>query len=135
MRWSPAVFATFAVLVTLGGGAALAAGAGDGQGAAKAKPQDAADPHDWSAQKCSFYGKAWRDLLTHVGREGISADFIARNEAFIRSDCTDRSDICPATRQEGELVNKLTMATMNFGTASTFVPFVCKGTTGPLKLQ
>ncbi|MDE1157811.1 MAG: hypothetical protein PW791_05965 [Neorhizobium sp.] len=125
------------VLVAVCGGAVMAEAAvlKDGQGAAKGKPQDAADPPGWTAQKCTFYGKAWRDLLELSGRQGISEDFIARNEAFIRSDCTDRSDICPASKEEGALVNRLTMATMNFGTASTFVPFVCRGTTGPLKMQ
>jgi hypothetical protein len=131
MRLILSALAVLIALIALNGGSVAIAG----QTAAKGKPQDAPDPTGWTGQKCAFYAKAWRDLLSLSERKGISEDFISRNEAFIRSDCTDRSDICPASREEGVLVNKLTMATMNFGTASTFVPFVCKGTTGPLKMQ
>lgn len=89
----------------------------------------------WTAKKCRFYDRAWHELLALSGRKGISAEFIAGNDAFIAAGCTTGADICPRSPEEGALVNQLTVATMNFGTASSFVPFVCRGTTAPLPLH
>ena len=81
----------------------------------------------WSAQKCVLYEDAVGDALQILGRDGIREDFLARNAAFIAGGCSGQGDICPQTAQEFELVDLLTVMTMNEGMASTFVPFGCPG--------
>jgi hypothetical protein len=80
----------------------------------------------WPAQKCAFYAKAWTELLELSGRADITDGFISGNEAFIAAGCSNGADVCPTSKGDIELANQLTVAAMNFGTASSFLPFVCR---------
>jgi hypothetical protein len=101
--------------------AVLAAGTLPGGGAG-AQVQD-----DWAARKCVLYAAATEDALSLLGMEGLRAEFLAQNRAFIASGCIAPRNICAATPAEYALADLLTMMTMNEGMASTFVPFGCAG--------
>src|SRR3954463_5221823 len=79
----------------------------------------------WPEKKCGFYRKAWHELLDLSGRKGITPAFVEGNEAFIAAGCSNGADVCPSSAEDIDLANKLTMAAMNFGTASSFLPFIC----------
>lgn len=79
----------------------------------------------WPEIKCSRYKAAWLEDLRRRGTTGLSQDFVASHEAFIASGCTTQGHVCPRTEAELDLANILTMQAMNFGTASTFLPFAC----------
>lgn len=81
----------------------------------------------WSQQKCALYAEAWPHALDVVGREGISEDFIAAHDDFIAGGCVLRGAVCPRSAQEYRLADILTIAAMNEGMASTFLPFACAG--------
>jgi hypothetical protein len=80
----------------------------------------------WAQKKCAFYAQAWRDLLASSRGTGVSDAFIRGNEDFIAAGCSNGADICSSLPADIALANKLTIAAMNFGTASTFLPFVCR---------
>lgn len=82
---------------------------------------------DWQQKKCDVYRQALAEILDHVGREGVSERFLARNQAFIDSGCLADVDACPQTDDDIEVANGLTIATMNAGAASSFSPFRCRG--------
>lgn len=77
-------------------------------------------------EKCVRYEKAFDELLDFVGPEGVSESFIQGNRDFIAAGCSNGADVCPTTDKDIELANGLTIAAMNFGTASSFLPFVCR---------
>jgi hypothetical protein len=79
----------------------------------------------WTEQKCAFYDRAFDDAVGMVDAKGLSAAFLAQNEAFVAGGCTEYLRICPTSAQEYRLVDILTLMTMNEGMASTFVPFGC----------
>lgn len=79
----------------------------------------------WVEQKCRAYEAAWTQALDTYGSEQMNYAFIAGNENFIAGGCTAPADICPRSNQEIEIANALTLALMNAGTASTFLPFKC----------
>lgn len=79
----------------------------------------------WPEVKCSRYKQAWSEALRRRGAQGLSAAFLASHEAFIASGCTDQGHVCPRSAEELDLANILTIQAMNFGTASTFLPFAC----------
>lgn len=83
------------------------------------------DGLSWSAQKCVLYESAVGDALQMLGRAGIREGFLEQNARFIAGGCVADADICPKTAREFDLVNLLTVMTMNEGMASTFVPFAC----------
>jgi len=85
-----------------------------------------ADDRTWAEEKCARYDKAFHELLDMVGRDGVSTPFISGNEAFIAAGCSNGADVCPSSAKDFDLANKLTIAAMGFGTASTFLPFVCR---------
>lgn len=91
-------------------------------------PAHAEDPavEAWAKEKCVRYERAWKRATDFVGREGISREFIEGNEKFIADGCSSGADVCPRSAEEIKLANVLTMAAMNFGTASSFLPFVCR---------
>jgi hypothetical protein len=91
-----------------------------------APAQDAA-ASSWSEQKCARYKEAWTELLRRRGARGLSGEFVERHEAFLASGCTTRGDVCPRSGEELEVANILVMLAMNAGTASTFLPFACRG--------
>ena len=80
----------------------------------------------WAEEKCARYDKAFHELLDMVGGDGVSEAFITGNEAFIAAGCSNGADVCPTSAKDFDLANKLTIAAMGFGTASTFLPFVCR---------
>ena len=82
-------------------------------------------PQDWHDAKCSRYKKAWTEILAREGRQGLGKEFLSRHEAFLTSNCTRKSDVCPRSPEELKLANIMVIASMNFGAASTFVPFYC----------
>jgi hypothetical protein len=83
-------------------------------------------PKPWPEVKCERYGNAWTEALTRRGRQGLSAEFVERHEAFLASGCTARADVCPRSTEELDLANIMVVAAMNAGTASTFPPFACR---------
>lgn len=85
--------------------------------------QDAAS--DWPAQKCAAYEAAWSQALEAFGSDDMNYGFMAGNENFIASGCSEAGEICPQSRQELDIANAITLALMNAGTASTFLPFNC----------
>ncbi len=90
-------------------------------GGAQAHGESAA----WVEQKCRAYEAAWeRAVAAHHGRQMVDV-FIAANETFITSGCTEAGTACPRSAVELEIANALTLAMMNAGAASTFLPFRC----------
>lgn len=83
-------------------------------------------PDAWTQEKCVRYERAWRELLPTFVAKGVTGAFVSGNEAFIAAGCANGADVCPASPADFELANALTIAAMNFGTASTFLPFVCR---------
>ncbi len=83
-------------------------------------------PQSWSEEKCERYKKAWSDVIARRGLRGLGQKFLASHEAFLRSGCTARADVCPRSGEELETANILTIAAMNAGMASTFLPFACR---------
>ena len=83
-------------------------------------------PQDWHDAKCSRYRRAWTEALAREGTIGLGQEFLARHEAFLASNCTRRSDVCPRSPEELKLANIMVVRSMNFGAASTFVPFYCR---------
>jgi hypothetical protein len=79
----------------------------------------------WQDEKCSLYEKNWASALEFFGSDNINYNFMASNENFIAGGCTKQVDACPRSDQELEIANALTLAMMNAGTASTFLPFRC----------
>lgn len=90
-------------------------------------PATAETGDEWSQRKCALYADAWPRALEAVGRDGISDAFIATHDAFIAEGCVMRGAVCPQTPQEYRLADMLTIAAMNEGMASTFLPFACSG--------
>lgn len=80
----------------------------------------------WSQEKCRRYAIAWSELLARRGTRDVSEDFLGRHRRFIASGCTEGHDVCPRSAEELEIANMLTIAAMNAGTASTFLPFACR---------
>ena len=80
----------------------------------------------WRETKCERYRQAWAEVKRRFGTEGLGPAFMARHDAFIASGCTADADVCPRSDREIEIANVLTVAAMNAGTASTFLPFSCR---------
>ena len=72
----------------------------------------------WVEQKCGAYEAAWTDAVA-------AADETQVNYAFIAGGCTEPVEACPRSRVELDIANALTLAMMNAGAASTFLPFRC----------
>lgn len=79
----------------------------------------------WTEQKCAIYARAFDEAVGMVDADGLSAEFLARNEGFIAGGCTEYIRTCPTSAEEYRLADILTLMTMNEGMASTFVPFGC----------
>lgn len=92
-------------------------------GIASAEPQDQSA---WQAEKCARYAAAWREAVARNGTADVGAAFLERHDAFVASRCQDPRNVCPRTRGEIALANVLTIAAMNAGMASTFLPFGCR---------
>lgn len=83
-------------------------------------------PDAWTKEKCARYDKAFHELLELGGRDGVTDGFIEGNEDFIKAGCANGADVCPKSPEDFALANNLTIAAMGFGTASTFLPFICR---------
>lgn len=90
-----------------------------------ASAQQTLDREALTAVRCAHYDKAWRDIMAKRGTAGLSAEFIARHDAFIANGCSQKPDVCPRSAAELEIANVMTIVAMNDGTASTFLPFAC----------
>jgi len=75
--------------------------------------------------KCDRYTEAWNGALAQFGRQGLSQDFLRRHAAFLASGCRSGREVCPRSRAELDLANAMTVAAMNAGAASSFLPFAC----------
>jgi hypothetical protein len=88
-------------------------------------PPAQAQQASWPEQKCAAYQTAWNQALDAFGTDGMNYAFIAGNENFIASGCESHAPVCPQSTAELEIANALTLAMMNAGAASTFLPFRC----------
>jgi hypothetical protein len=79
----------------------------------------------WQQEKCRIYAESWEKALDFFGSEDVNYNFMAGNENFIAGGCTEQTNVCPGSAQELEIANALTVAVMNAGAASTFMPFRC----------
>lgn len=86
----------------------------------------AEEAKSWPQEKCDFYARAWHDLYKLSDRAHVTDAFVEGNEAFIAAGCSNGADVCPSSKADIDLANNLTMAAMNFGTASSFLPFICR---------
>lgn len=96
-----------------------------GPAAGQAPAAQASATRDWNAEKCARYNALWPQALAMFGREGLGAEFLDRHAAFLASGCRARVEVCPRSAQELALADAMTIAAMNAGTASSFVPFRC----------
>lgn len=94
---------------------------------ARAQPPEALS--DWRGEKCQIYTESWHKALDFFGTDNLNYNFIAQNENFIASGCTALASVCAQSSQEYEIANALTLAMMNAGAASTFLPFRCAAAT------
>ena len=78
-------------------------------------------------QKCGIYKLAWEHAVAVNDPTQVNYAFIAANENFIAGGCKGDGDleVCPRSTVELDIANALTLAMMNAGTASTFLPFRC----------
>lgn len=88
-------------------------------------PAGAEEPSAWQQQKCALYANAWARALDSIGSDDINYNFLATNENFIASGCTEQIAICPRSTRERDIADLLTLVMMNEGAASTFLPFRC----------
>lgn len=93
---------------------------------AAAHASDTGGADAWTLEKCSRYEKAFGEMVEFVGRDGLTDAFLEGNRDFIAAGCANGADVCPTSEKDIELSNALTVAAMNFGTASSFLPFVCR---------
>lgn len=90
------------------------------------RAEEDAEFEAYRREKCARYDKAFHELLDLGGRDGVTEGFIQGNEAFIKAGCSNGADVCPQSPKDFVLANQLTLAAMGFGTASTFLPFICR---------
>lgn len=95
-------------------------------GASAQTPAPPAARRDWTTEKCERYRKAYGQAVTRQGTQGLGAEFLARHDAFLGSNCTAQADVCARSKEELELANTLVILAMNAGMASTFLPFYCR---------
>lgn len=79
---------------------------------------------EWQVTKCRVYSEAL-ERLEAAGLEGLSPAFLEENAAFLEEGCIARIAVCPRTQADLTAANILTIASMNAGTASSFLPFDC----------
>jgi hypothetical protein len=84
-------------------------------------------PAQAPSPRCPGYAAAWAAAQARFGLQGIGAGFIDAHEAFLASGCRRRAAICPQGEAETRLADAMTIAAMNAGAASSFVPFRCPG--------
>ncbi|KKB78179.1 hypothetical protein VW35_10950 [Devosia soli] len=95
----------------------------------------AAEETSWPAEKCRGFAEAWGRALETYGSDNINYNFLAQNENFIANGCTAQVGICPQSDQELEIANAITFEMMNFGAASTFLPYRCETSSRTVKVS
>jgi hypothetical protein len=90
-----------------------------------ARGGDVQPKRSWAEEKCVRYQRDWGEALRRFGREGLSADFVTANQAFIGSGCLSLDKICPRSARERELADVLAIRVVNEGMSTTFLPFDC----------
>lgn len=88
--------------------------------------QDGESLSAWQIEKCNLYEQAWEQALDGFGSDNLNYNFVAQNENFLASGCTSVPSVCPQSTQEIQIADFLTIAMMNAGAASTFLPFRCE---------
>lgn len=88
-------------------------------------PASAQEATAWQSEKCALYTDAWNRALDGIAADDINYNFLASNENFIASGCTETIAICPQSDREMQIAEMLTVMMMNQGAASTFLPFRC----------
>ena len=78
-----------------------------------------------NTEKCDVYKAAFEKVLNAAISHSLSDSFRNENIAFIKSGCIEYGYVCPRSLADLAAANELTLATMNKGLASTFVPFKC----------
>ena len=81
---------------------------------------------DWPTEKCNRYRKAYDQSIAHLGKKGLSAEFLASHDAFLAANCQARAEVCARSKEELELANRLVLMAMNSGMSGTFLPFTCR---------
>jgi hypothetical protein len=79
----------------------------------------------WQKEKCFRYARDWNEALRRYGQDGLSAEFVAGNAAFIRSSCLSRDKVCPRADKDRQLADVLAIRVVNEGMSTTFLPFDC----------
>jgi len=79
---------------------------------------------EWQITKCRVYAQAFEDAAAGDA-DNLSRSFVDENEAFVAQGCVERVAVCPRTQADLDVANILTIAAMNAGAASTFLPFAC----------
>lgn len=95
-------------------------------GLAAAHPAPAGEQGGWSREKCTRYARDWSEALKRFGTDRLGEPFIRSHVAFIEGGCVAQGSVCPRTAGDFEIANILTIRAMNFGAASTFLPFGCR---------
>jgi hypothetical protein len=81
---------------------------------------DGPAPHrNWQAEKRSRYVRDWNEALRHDGQGGLSAEFVARNAAFIQSGCLSLDKVCPRTGKYRQFADVLAIRVVNEGMSTT----------------
>lgn len=88
-----------------------------------ALPAAAQPTRGWTEEKCIRYTSAWPEALSHFGTQGLSAALLQGHARFLASGCRAPRDLCPASVAELAISDAMTIAAMNAGAASTFLPF------------
>lgn len=86
-----------------------------------ASSQAAAQP----SPRCPRYAADWAAAQRHFDLTAISLGFVAAHQTFLDSGCRSRAPICPRGPAETHLADAMTIAAMNAGAASSFLPFRC----------
>ncbi|UUP16345.1 hypothetical protein [Nitratireductor thuwali] len=80
----------------------------------------------WRQKKCALYDGFQREAAARLNGGGLGTAFLEAQEAFIRSGCTERVKICPASPQELDFANIVSLQMMNAGATGSFLPFECR---------
>ncbi len=80
----------------------------------------------WQVEKCRIYEQSWEQALEGFGADNLNYNFVAQNENFLTSGCVSAPAVCPQSSTEIQIADFLTIAMMNAGAASTFLPFRCE---------
>lgn len=78
-----------------------------------------------NVEKCEIYKVAFEKVEQNYITHQLSESFRNENRNFIKGGCVEYAFVCPRSLADIAAANELTVATMNKGLASTFVPFKC----------